>query len=329
MAIASEDRLAVWSAQTAIELRQKALMYNLFDHSWEAPWVAGAESVSIPIPDWATNTTPTPDEGVTASSRGRGADWATAQNLDNDIVKLTRYGGYSTANVVLWEDALELPWDAVGRTRSRQVYVMAQEIDKAMYTVARAATGNAITVGAAGTQFVARIAPFSYTLAAGDRHPILEAIEHFALKAYRANVIDGEGSPTGQAGAPFMILQPELTMSLTRYMESLGLKFDPLSSELLKDNPSAMTGQYIGNLRGVSLYSWNNLAVPASGANWEFYAGIREAMAVGIRPPITQYFPPESNQVSSKPEHLMRQAGDYAVVEILDGLHEKYICHAV
>ena len=328
MAIASEDRLQVWSAQTAIELRQKALMYNLLDHSWEAPWVAGAESVTIPIPDFVHNTTPTPDEGVNASSRARGADWADAQNLDSDVVKLTRSGGFSTANQVLWEDALELPWDAVGRTRSRQVYALRRQIDTAMYTAARAAAGTTITTGAAGATFVSRTAPYTYTLAAGVRHPVLTAIEAFALVAYRANVIDGEGSPTGGAGRPFIILPPELSMSLSQYMETQGIHFDPLSSELLKENPAAMAGQYMGNLRGVSVYSWNAIAVPTGTNNWTAYAGVREAMAVGIRPPIVQYFPPETNQVSDNPQHLMRQAGDYGIIEVMDGLHRKIVVHA-
>ena len=323
MAIASEDRLKVWSAQTAVELRQKALMYNLLDHSWEAPWVAGAENVTIPIPNWVHAS-----DGVTAATRARAGDWEAANAISSDVVKLGRSGGYSLSNEVLWEDALELPWDAVGRTRSRQVYAMAQAIDIAMYTAAHTAAGMTITAGTAGTVFVSNSAPYNYTVPATGRHPVLQAIEAFALIAYRANVIDGEGSPTGGAGRPFIVLQPELTMSLSQYMEAQGIHFDPLSAELLKENPSSMMGQYMGNLRGVGVYSWNALVVPTGSTNWLAYAGIREAVAVGIRPPVVQYFPPETNQVSSEPAHIMRQAGDYAIIEVFNSLHRKIVIHS-
>ena len=53
------------------------------------------------------------------------------------------------------------------------------------------------------------------------------------------------------------------------------------------------------------------------------------AGACGMRPPIVQYFPPELNQTSLSPSHMLRQIGDFAVVELDDTLHRKLEVHAV
>ena len=73
-------------------------------------------------------------------------------------------------------------------------------------------------------------------------------------------------------------------------------------------------------------YSWNGLAIP-SGVNWQAYAGVREAVAVGLRPALMQYWDPANNPTMQK-GHLMRQAQDFAMTEVVDALHRKIVIRA-
>ena len=320
MATASEDRRDVWSAQTMIELREKSLAYQLFDHSWEGDWVAGAENVSIPKPDFSANI---------ASSRARGGNWPAAVDQSQTIVKLTRSGGYGASTELLWEDVLEINWSTVDRHRSRQGYELSHDIDTAIYDAARAATSSTITTGTAGATFVDNSAPYDYTIATGKRHPVADAIDQFVLLAYRADAVDNAGSPTGGAGRPFLIFQPELVLSFSQWLEELGLSFDPLTAQLLGNNPAEFNGGgYAGRYHGADVYSWNHLAVPTGADNWAAYGAIPQAYAVGIRPPLMQYFDPKANQVSTKPAHLIRQVGDWAGVEVADALHRKIVINS-
>ena len=70
MAITNADRMKLWSGKTTVELRQKSIMYNLLDKSWESDWANGQHTVNIPVIDWGTSI-PTP-------TRAKGGDWAGA-----------------------------------------------------------------------------------------------------------------------------------------------------------------------------------------------------------------------------------------------------------
>ena len=305
MAIVSEDRRKVWECPNCDRTQGEVPDVQPAGQVVGSGLGAGCGVVWIPRPNWAGSAN---DEGVDSETRARSGNWATAKKIDASGVFLTRSGGYTVANEVDWEDALELPWAAVDRTRSRQVYDMRHQIDTAIYDAVFAMPSSTITGGVSNATFVSRAAPWGYTIAGTAKHPVMEVIDRFSLAMFRADAIDGESSPTGQAGVPFMILQPELIASLRDWMRAEKLAFDPLTMELLRDNPGMAGRGYIGNLSGVQLYSWNHLAIPVGSNNWAAYAGITQAAAVGMRPTLTQYFMPQDNQVSDHPAHLLRQA---------------------
>lgn len=321
MPIHTEDRMKVWSAKTTVELRQKSIMYNMLDKSWEDEWVRGASEVPIPNINWSTSVSP--------ASRNQGGDWAATATLDQSVPTLKRSGGYSARNDIPWDDVLELPWPVISRVRSRQTWAMKNSIDKAVYDAMRTAAGQTVTGGTAGNTFVSRASPYTATIATGRRHPVAEAIELFALAMTDANVVDGDMSPTGMAGVPYVIIQPALGLSLAQWLEGQGLQFDPLSMAMFNQNPSAlMEPNPLHMYRGCMIITWNHLSVPAASVDWQCYGGTMAAGACGIRPPIVQYFPPELNQTSTGPAHLLRQIGDYAVVELDDTLHRKITVHS-
>ena len=277
----------------------EVIMYNLLDKSWEQDWINGASEVPIPLINWDTSVSP--------STRAQGADWASNSVIDQSIATLKRSGGYSARNDIPWDDVLELPWPVISRVRSRQVWAMRNQIDRAVYAAIAATPSMTIEAGAAGDTYVARITPYGAVLATGKRHPVAEAIELFALEMTDADVIDGDSSPTSGAGMPFVIMQPALGLSLAIWLEGQGFQFDPLTLAMFNTNPAAlMEPTPLRMYRGCMIITWNALAVPDSGDNWEFYGGTMAAGACGMRPPIVQYFPPELNQTSSSPSHMLR-----------------------
>ena len=186
-----------------------------------------------------------------------------------------------------------------------------------------AAPSLTITAGAGDTHRVQKTGNYEADIPDGQDHPVMEAIDSFSLAMYREDAIDGESAPTGQAGTPFMVVQPELVVSLRRWLRDKGLSFDPLTAEILSQNPAmADATGYVGNLSGVRLYSWNHLPIP-TGVNWQAYAGVTQAVAVAILPPLVRYFDPLTNQKSDNPQHLLEQVGDWGAVEVMDKLHRK------
>lgn len=321
MPITVADRKKVWSAKTTVEVRQKSLMYNLLDKSWQQEWQNGASSVEIANVDW--------EASVVASTRARGGNWANATTLDQDTKSLTRVGGYSASTEIPWDDVLELPWAALSRVRSRQMWAIKNAIDKAVYDAMRTAASQTISAGDDST-FVRRTAPYDYTVAAGKRHPVAEVIELFALAMVDANVVDGDMSPTDSPGMPWVIIQPALALSLSRWLQDQKIRFEPFSLAMFNQNPAAlMEPNPLHMYSGCLVLVWNHLPTPSgAGTNWDCYGGVMAAGACGIREPIIQYFPPELNQVSAAPSHLLRQIGDYAVTELDDDFHRKLVVDA-
>ena len=319
--IAAEDRLRVYSAMTTMELRSKLLCYNLFDKSWEAPWVAGAETVYIPKPDFVADEAANPDEGVVIRDRARGGDWGAVSVPDASRVAFTRSGEKQTSQETIVEDALELNWNVVDRMRSRGVFDIRSQIDRAMFTSIIGYPSTNTVLGANGTAFISRASPYAETKPAADQYLMITAIEMWSLAAYRKDFIDGEGAQV----RPFMIVHPELSMSLRRALLALGLSLDTLTDNVLSSNVGVSRPglAYLGTLFDVDIYSWNALAVPLGAADWVIYCGIQQAAAVGIRrPSATQYWTPDQNQVSTKPAYLFRQSVPYGVAEVEDSWHQ-------
>ena len=334
MALSSEDYRKLYSAETVVEVREKSLMYNLFSGVYgrqRSEWEGGANSVFIPIPQFEADTSTDPDEGVVVRDRSRGGDWPTASVPDAGRVTLTRSNGKGGAVEILMEDAGEVAWDIVGRYRSSVEYQVRHSLDTGAYDAIAALPSTTVTVGTGGSHFIARIAPYKSTIPEGDQSPIVQAIEDFSLRAYRANLVDGQ-IIAGSTGTPFMIFPPELALVLRRDLRALGLSLDALTAETLTQNvgiADPQTTQFIGSLMGVRLFSWNHLAVPSAGNMWPLYAAVPAAAALavggeeGVRV-ATQFLPPGENQVSTKPAYLFRQVVDSAYAEVVDNFHFKY-----
>ena len=159
MAIVKSDLLKEFSSETAKEVREKSLGYAVFDTTWSQDWEDGAETVQIPIPDFAPNDTPDPDEGVEINDRARGGNWGTPREPNQDTALLTRSGGLEGSNRWKWEDVVESVWDMVERYRSRQTYALRKAADDKILDYAMAAPSQTITVGTDGSWFVDRAAP--------------------------------------------------------------------------------------------------------------------------------------------------------------------------
>ena len=211
------------------------------------------------------------------------------------------------------------------RHRNRQSYAIAHDIDTAMYDAAVALPSMTITGGADGATFVDNSAPYDYTIATGKRHPVAAGSGPdgaYCLSCQRRTC--GCISNRTGAGTPALVIPPELCLSFSIWLEEKGLAFDPLTREILRDNPADFNGMDIaGRYHGVDIIGWNHIAVPTGSNNWTGYAAIPEAYAVGIRPALTQYWDPSNNQISGNPAHLIRSVADWAGVEVEDAWHRK------
>lgn len=309
MAFADGEWNEVWSSTTYLELRDQLLMLGLTTQEFSDPWVNGAHEVHIPIPTWST---------VTAASRDRGGNWGTVTDTAETTGVLTRSGGYASAEQVLWEDGLELPWPAVEQTRSRMTYQIAKEIDKALFALVTTHAGTAVDLGST-TDYIARATPYAASTAAAKKLPFT-CIQQFATKAKRAGAIGGAGDTVGEL---WCIMAPEVFAVLGQYVLEAGYSFDRLTESVLT-GPSVLTGSaWEGRLFGVDIYSSPLVVIPETDAKWTVLCGGRRGYASAVRPPVVQYFPPEQNQVSTQPAHLLRQAGDYAGIG-LDATYFSY-----
>ena len=331
MAYTTEDYLAAWAAQTTVELRRETLMMSLTTQTGTERWVAGARNVSIPKPDWAYNSTDS--EGVRASARARGGDWASALEGDQSIINFTRSGGFSSANKIDAEDVMELPWPVLEQTRSRQAYEMRKEIESAVYAIITAAiaaetsTPNFEALGS-NTNNISRTTGKAATSAAAAL--IYDAIDDFSLKLADQDV-DGAGDAVGQK---YIIMRPNLFRILREYMVDKGLSWDQLTRDLLVNNSVLVGRGYQGRLLGIDIFSWTGIPAPSSTAasnsaanrasNHQMLAGVRMAVAANVRSVIAQYFTPSTNQVEDNPSYLFRQAGDYGAVVLEPNLLTLY-----
>ena len=333
MAYGTADYVKAWASRTVVELRRTLMMLNLTTQDFTAPWVNGANQVMIPKPDWAANNTPNPDEGVSAETRARGGSWPTARRGDQDLVTFQRSGGFAAANEVLWEDAIELPWPAVERTRSRQTYEMRKEIDEAIYAAITAeiagetSTPNFEALGS-NTNSISRTTGKAANAAA--KALIYEAIDDFSLKLANMDV-DGDGDSVGQK---YVIMRPTLFRIFREYMIDKGLSWDTLTADLLRNNSVLVGRGYQGRVLGIDVFSSTTVPAPSStagsnsaanrGRNHQILAGVRMGTAAAVRAPIVQFLNPSENQVSAQPAHLLRQAGDYGVAVLETSFHTLY-----
>ena len=323
MAYGLADLQKLWSATTIVELREESLWLNLCTQNEDtARWRSGIHTVNIPAPDWAGNDTPNPSEGVVAESRARGGNWATPRRGDQDVIPFTRSGGFSTANEVLYEDAMELPWPVVERTRSRQIYTLRRQIDHGIYSRVNASVpsgaGNTIALGS-NANSISRTPPYA---AANNNARGLprEILRQYASFLERQNV-DGPGDDVGQK---YVVMAPEVFAVLLLDMEQDNYSWDLLTEDLLRNNSILGSRGFRGRLHGLDLFSWNGIGIPGAGGNWEITCGVKAAQAAEAREPVAQYFDPNTNQVSDAPGHLLRQVGDYAHAGLVPSLMRKY-----
>lgn len=319
MAYTDADYRMMMSSRTVFQLREEAIWLPLTTQDADTQaWVNGDNSVDIPKPDWAPNNSdPTKaTEGVQAVSRDRGGDWAKALEGDQDILEFKRSGGFSTSNKIKWEDAIELPWPVVEQTRARQQYVMNQQFDHAIYgkVLAGIAAGDTKTVGTKGS--------ISLSIAGVQQGAIGKAIWD-AIKAWNLTLeTKNVNSVLSDAvGQKYVVMRPECYEALSDYFESADLHWDELTRDLLVNNTLLAARGFRGRLRGIDIISWNGITPPATAGDaaanqWPIVCGVAQAWKADVRAPIVQVFTPETNQVSSNPSHLLRQAADYATLEI-------------
>ena len=319
MAIVAADLEKRYARRTTIELRQKTIMLQLCSQAFTEGWVGGANTVYIPKPDWSRDDSATPDEGVVAETRARGGDWASFRRVDQDLLEFSRSGGFRSSMMIPWEDAMELPWPVVERTRSRMTYVLRRQIETGIYNritaaiAAEASTPNFVAYGDS-TDFISRTTGRASTDDA--RSLIYQALDDFSLKLEDADV----SGPGDSVGAKWALFRPALFRILREDIKAGRYSWDELTRDLLRNNSVLAGVGYQGRLLDIDIFSWTGVPAPSGvGANtaadrdhnWQILMGVSMANAAAIRPSLTQYFTPQQNQITDEPGHAVRMVGDY------------------
>ena len=326
--IGTANLLEAYSAQTVQELRQDSMWLTLMSQEATEPWASGnANMVNIPVPNYDyvadadSSTGGNQPAGVQAVDRGRGGAWATANSMRDDNLTFQRSSGSNTSNELDVEDVAELTWGILEAVRSRQQYALRRDVDSKLFKAFTGGIGTGATeqtkYGTAGTNYISRTAPYDVA-GTGSYEYIWSAIRAFALKCERANVNSMESDSVGRK---FMVLPPELFDGFTNWLLEQNFQWDALTSDLLEQGSVRGGGMFQGRLRGIDIFTDNNVAVPTGSANWNFFAGVRASWRANIRrlPGYTQIFSPGENQISDHPAHLMREAIDIGWLEISKG----------
>lgn len=330
-----DDMTELYSSMTVAELRQNSMMLQLCSQSDTTAWATGgAASAKVPVPDWAYTGDADSDEagnqpaGVRAVDRARGGAWTAAISGRSTTLKFERTDGSQTANELDVEDIAELPWAVQEETRSRQQYVLRRSVDEKLHTAWTAAigtTGATQTLLGSGSDTISRTAPYT---GAGDGYGLVyDALVAYSLKMERAGVYASESDSVGRI---FCMMPPEFWVGFERWVLEQKYSWDALTEEMLVAGRSMAMGNFRRRLKGIDIFSDNNIAVPASG-NWNFYFGVRDACRANVRrlPGYQQIFEPAVNQISDHPATLMRQAVDIGFLHIskgdLSSLNHRYI----
>ncbi|MXZ01456.1 hypothetical protein F4Y93_12740 [Candidatus Poribacteria bacterium] len=330
-----DDMIELYGATTVAELRQNSMMLMLCSQADTMEWANGnAASAKIPIPDWAytadadSTTGGAQPAGVRAVDRARGGAWTPAISGQSGTLKFERTDGTQTANEIDVEDIAELPWPVQEETRSRQQYVLRRSVDLKLHNAWIGAIGTGAgeqtTLGGA-SDTISRTAPYD---GAGDGYGLVyDSLVAYSLKMERAGVYATESDSVGRI---FAKMPPEFWVGFERWMLEQKFSWDELTEEMLVQGRSMGMGNFRKRMKGIDIFSDNNIAVPTSG-NWSFFFGVRDACRANIRrlPGYQQMFQPTSNQISDHPATLMRQAVDIGFLAISDGdlaqLNHRYI----
>ena len=327
MTFTTEDYLKTFSRRTVAQLRDETLMLQLVSSADTGPWASGqAHQTFIPVPNWTPSGSGASAVGVQATTRARKGNWAGIRYGDQSILTFERSGGFATTNVVPWEDAMEVPWPVLEQTRARQTYEMRRQIDRALWAamLAGVASSDTTRIGTATSVYITPTFPYNVAGAAGKL--IYDAVRQFALKC-KVNKVDSNTSDN--FGRKYMIMHPACFQALMDYMLDQKFSWDRLTENVLAQNTVLGGGAYEGRLHGVDILSYDGITAPTAGTtagtnDWPILCGVREAWRGAVRPTIGQYFAPATNQITDNPAHIMRQAGDYGLLEVHGSLQHRF-----
>lgn len=294
-----DDTLKAFSRQTTIELYQNAVFAALMDRSYEQD-LEGAYEVDIQNPNLAG----------TITSRSRGADWKTAQEVTATQVNLKLDQQYEGVQKIAYEDVRQSPdigW--LDRMRRHTMLTARNYIDANIATYIAGLTydaANKFTVGSGNTNAMTLRSQDDYSKGTGDELPAKMA-QRGALHFFRKNVIDGDEQSGMNPGDLWVICAPEVLFVLMLDMAERGYNWDRLTEDVLSNNRVLTNEAWRGRLSGIDFIVSNQLAVPTSGNDFKCYMGTRKAIALAIDEPVTSFFTPQTNQEG--PNYQLNQAG--------------------
>ncbi len=287
MATAKTALSQVFSRDVVYQTFRRSRWLNVFNRSWESEFEMGYK---VQIPDLTDNIQidepDVGDAGLGAAPTFRTASLTNIE-LEADYIRGTAKFNLDEVKNRLGSAEFE------SELAMRLAIKLAIRLDDKLGAVVAGnaftgGNGNDITVGAAGSVFVPRTAP--YTPNAASIKLVPDALKAAHLNLYRKNAIDGEYTGTAQPSMVAAVMPPEIAKVLTDYLESIGELSNRASvaGQAAADLGIFGTSAYMGTYADMDIVAANEIAVPVGNANWAVYVlPTNSAAAAGVSEPET------------------------------------------
>ena len=202
----------------------------------------------------------------------------------------------------------ESPVNLVEAYRVASREIVAIDADKHAWAQLVANAGTTITKFGTNANRINRTSPFlPQTDAARDL--MIDLLDTLSIELGMADLQGGQSG----LGAAWCIMPIPLFSAAQAALIALGTTWDRVSETVLSGNSMLANVPFRGRYKNIDVFGSNLSPVPATGSDWQWLAGVREAACFGIARPDIQFFTPEDNQVSPMPAYLWRYNSDFAV----------------
>lgn len=324
--ISMDDLVTYFSAMTYDEIRRDAIYMMLTSSEWTQPWVAGDNTVNIPVPGYkfvagttaGTITDPGDSTGIKVVDRARGGDWAPLAGVSSSTKKFTRTGEKASSQFIPYEDSMEVAWNVAEEYRSRAAYEIRDALDSAIVTALWSAPANTTSLGDGSAGIMIDKQGKLGTKTAESAALVYDAISAWSLLLEERDLMSEASDSPGSA---YVVIHPRLFTVLREYLLDKNLSWDALTSQLLSQNSVLASRGYRGRILNVDVFTSTKAPLPGGSSKntvWNILCGTQRANTVATRPPLTQFFPISQNQITDEPGTVLRQTTPYGFLT-LDG----------
>lgn len=338
------DLVTAFSRRSTLDFNRMSMLRRFADDRSSEVNAAHQVLITDPVPTDHTEQDST--YGMMAKGSGKGQrtpdyarnddDWEDGREVESKFLVLAVDQTVQNGADLKYLDMVEAPLNYLERQRAKMAAVMATDLEDDYYgfldgisygevtastTKKRAFANREHPLGAATTTFINEDGKVTEATAGKMGEAIYDGIMDFNTYLVNQNVLGPTAGATigGSAGTPYVAMNPEVFQIFIKYFLEKRLSWDQLTESILSRNSLLGGEAYRGQIAGVPIYVTPAITKPAAGGTWKIQAGTTMANAVAMRPPLTQFLTPETNQ--EKYRYKMRQVAFHGRIEVNPALN--------